>query len=75
MVKKLTISKAPQCRHKDEFVSYDEVDGWWSATCSNCNQSSATRWKGDTVSSSKELARYDLMRQIGDPAVIYENAP
>lgn len=69
MVKKLTISKVPQCRHKDEFVSYDQTADGWRASCSNCSQASDARWP------DKERARYDLMRQIGDPAVVYQVAP
>lgn len=56
------ITKVPQCRHKDIYVSYQTVSGGFTATCSNCTQVSATK-------TTQALARDDLMRLIGDPAV------
>lgn len=63
---RINITKDPQCRHKDEFVTYTVTEpGGVYATCSNCTKVSATK-------STREDARNDLMRLIGDPAVIYE---
>jgi hypothetical protein len=61
-VQRNRITKVPQCRHKDIYVSYQTVAGGYTATCSNCTQVSATK-------TTREEARNDLMRLIGDPAV------
>lgn len=67
---RINITKDPQCRHKDEFVSYTSEAAFgytlWTAHCSNCSKASSAGY------TEKENARDDLMRQIGDPAVIYE---
>lgn len=56
------ITKVPQCRHRDVYVTYQTVTGGFTATCSNCSQVSATK-------PTREDARNDLMRLIGDPVV------
>lgn len=63
---RINITKLPQCRHKDEFVTYQTLPlGAFTATCSNCSKVSAEEF-------TREDARNDLMRLIGDPTVIYE---
>lgn len=55
--------KEPQCRHKEEFVTYTPTfAGLWFATCSNCTSVGGAQ-------PNKEEARYDLMRIEAAPVV------
>lgn len=55
------ITKDPQCRHADRFVTYAGTTNV-VATCSNCNSSGA-------AAATQTLAKDALMRVIADPVV------
>lgn len=61
--KRLRILKDPQCRHKDQFLTYSAYGlGLLTVTCSNCGSTSEPQ-------ADRESARLSLMRIEAPPLV------
>jgi len=66
------VTKEPQCRHKDEFVSYDATlilgSFQTTATCANC--SSTGYGEARVLDTAREYARIELMRKEAPPVLV-----
>lgn len=63
MTKRLRITKDPQCRHLEQFLTRSMEAGLFNVACANCGSE-----VGDAR--SYEDARIALMRVIADPVLV-----